>query len=525
MKQPRDKLKMSDEKNNKKALSLFATTPKGLELLLKDELIAIGATNPREKLAGVVFEGDLEMAYKACLWSRFANRILLTLTSVPAESPEELYAGVQSINWDEHIDANATLAVQFVTSNSEITHTLYGAQKVKDAIVDQLREKYGVRPDVSREEPDVKIYVYLQRNIAAISLDLSGESLHKRGYRLSTVTAPLKENLAAAVLKRSGWDVIAKEKGALMDPMCGSGTLLIEGAFMAADIAPGIGREYYGFLGWKQHQPHIWRKLLDEAIERREAGSKNMPAIIGYDHDPEAIKSAFENIERAGLLGKIHVEKRELSEFAPQEKLTPGLVVVNPPYGERLGELEEVKPLYALLGERLKLAFTGWKAGVFTSNPDLGKQMGLRAKKQYALFNGALPAQLLLFDVEQIFFVDRSPEADNARRIRTAKRSLTAGSQLAIEMFVNRIQKNLKKHDRDAKEEAPKNYRIYDADLPEYSFAIDIEDDKVFVREYQAPKMIAASKVERRRNDVLAVLPDLLLVEPGKIYFEIVPRE
>jgi 23S rRNA (guanine2445-N2)-methyltransferase / 23S rRNA (guanine2069-N7)-methyltransferase len=522
--------------NNKKPLSLFATTPKGLELLLKDELQVMGATDPREKLAGVVFEGDLEMAYKACLWSRFANRILLTLTSVPATTPEELYAGVQTIAWDEHIDANATLAVHFVTSNSDITHTLFGAQKVKDAIVDQLRDKHGVRPDVSREEPDVRVYVYLQRNVAAISIDLSGESLHKRGYRLSTVTAPLKENLAAAVLKRCAWDTIAAANGTLMDPMCGSGTLLIEGAYMAADIAPGIAREYFGFLGWKQHQPTVWRKVLDEALARREVGLKTLPAIIGYDIDAEAVKSAFENIERAGLVGKIHVEKRDLADFAPQEKLIPGLVAVNPPYGERLGELEEVKPLYTLLGERLKLAFAGWKAGVFTSNPDLGKQMGLRAKKSYALFNGALPAQLLLFDVEESFFVDRSPEADNARRIRFAKRSLTAGSQLAVEGFVNRLKKNLKKHDREeaegveatavaSDEEEVRNYRVYDADLPEYSFVIDVDGDKVFVREYQAPKMVDAKKVERRRNDMLAVLPELLLVEPSNIYFEIIPNE
>ncbi len=507
--------------NNNKMLQLFATTPKNLELLLVEELRELGAIEPREKLAGVQFQGDLALAYKACLWSRLANRILLTLQTVPAASPEELYAGVQSIAWDEHVAPNATIAVKFVTSNSTINHTLFGAQKVKDAIVDQLRDKHGMRPDVDRDQPDVSVYVYVQRDIATISLDLSGDSLHKRGYRLSSVTAPLKENLAAAVLKRCNWESIAKERGTLMDPMCGSGTLLIEAAWMAADVAPGIQREYYGFLGWKQHQPQVWRKVLDEAMQRREAGLKNCPAIVGYDHDPEAIKSAFENIERAGMLGKIHVEKREVNDFAPNATAVPGLVVVNPPYGERLGELEEVKPLYTQLGERLKQAFTGWKAGVFTSNPDLGKQMGLRAKKQYALFNGAIPAQLLLFDVEQPYFVDRSPEAENARRIRFAKKSVAGGNQTAIEMFVNRIKKNLKQHLRAETE----NYRLYDADLPEYSFAIDVEGDRVFVREYQAPKMIETAKVERRRHEVLSVLPDLLLAKPELIYFEIIPRD
>jgi 23S rRNA (guanine2445-N2)-methyltransferase / 23S rRNA (guanine2069-N7)-methyltransferase len=508
--------------NNKKALQLFATTPKGLELLLVEELRAIGVADPKEKLAGVVFQADLETAYKACLWSRLANRVLLSLASVPAATPEELYAGVQTIAWDEHIAPTATLAVNFVTSNSAITHTLYGAQKVKDAIVDQLRDKHGVRPDIDRDQPDVSVYIYLQRDIATISIDLSGDSLHKRAYRLSSVTAPLKENLAAAILKRCQWEAVAKEKGTLMDPMCGSGTLLIEAAWMAADIAPGIMREYFGFLGWKQHQPKVWRKVLDEAIARREAGMKNLPTIVGYDHDPEAIKSAFENIERAGMLGKIHVEKRELSEFAPNASAAVGIVVVNPPYGERLGELEEVKPLYTLLGDRLKAAFTGWRAAVFTSNPDLGKQMGLRAKKSYAFFNGALPAQLLMFDVEQPYFVDRSPEAENARRIRYAKKMVTGTDQAGVEMFTNRMRKNIKLNERKIEEAAGAKFRLYDADLPEYAFAIDLEDGKAFVSEYEAPRMVEAKKVERRRHEVLAVLPDLLEMEPNNIYFEIV---
>ena len=317
-------------------LNLFATAPKGLELLLVDELRALGAINPSEKLAGVTFTGDLTLAYKACLWSRFANRILLNLESVPAESPEALYKGVQTIKWSEHIHPDATIAVHFVCSQSTITHTLFGAQKVKDAIVDQLREQFGVRPSVSRERPDVSIYVYLYKNIAAISLDLSGESLHKRGYRLISGSAPLKENLAAAILQRAGWPAIAKEGGSLLDPMCGSGTLLIEAAYMAGDIAPGLKREYFGFLGWKKHEAKVWSSLKQDALKRSEAGMQTLPDIIGLDHDPISIKIAFENIERAGMLGKIHVEKRELSVFAPKQNALPGLVVTNPPYGERL---------------------------------------------------------------------------------------------------------------------------------------------------------------------------------------------
>lgn len=377
--------------------NLFATSAKGLELLLKDELQGLGAHQVAEKLAGVKFNGDLSIAYKACLWSRFANRILLELARVPAESPEELYEGVQTVLWDQHLTVETTFAVQFVTTQSRITHTLFGAQKVKDAIVDQFREKFGERPSVARDQPQVSVYVYLFKDVATIYLDLSGESLHKRGYRLEAGPAPLKENLAAAILQRAGWNKVAKQNGTLVDPMCGSGTLLVEAALMAADIAPGLLHAYFGFLGWKQHQPAIWQKILEDAEKRRAAGMQHLPKIVGYDADPQAVKIAFANIERAGLHGSIHVEKRELETLTPPPNSIPGIVVTNPPYGERLGEETELEALYTLLGQRLKQEFAGWQAAVFTGNPDLGIQMRMRASKMYVFFNGAIPCKLLLF--------------------------------------------------------------------------------------------------------------------------------
>ena len=389
-------------------LNLFATTPKGLELLLVDELKALGALTAREKLAGVEFTGDLALAYRACLWSRLANRILLPLARETARTPEELYAAVQTIDWSQHLAPQGSLVVNFVTTQSQITHTLFGAQKVKDAIVDQFRERFGVRPSVQRDLPDVNVNVYLQRDVATIALDLSGTSLHRRGYRLAGGDAPLKENLAAAILLRAGWASIARQGGSLLDPMCGSGTLLIEGALLAADIAPGLTREYYGFTGWLRHQPALWDPLLREAQSRRVQGLKNLPLIVGYDMNPEAITNAFANIERAGLQGKIHVEKKALAQFVLPPKTTPGLVATNPPYGERLGEIAELMPLYTLLGSKLKEVCRGWQGAVFTGNPDLGKVMGLRARKFYALFNGALACKLLLFDVAPEKFIDRS---------------------------------------------------------------------------------------------------------------------
>lgn len=399
-----------------KSLPLYATTPKGLELLLVDELRALGATDASEKLAGVSFTGDLTLAYKACLWSRLANRILLKLKQFPAATPEKLYAGTRSIDWNEYLNKDGTLAVNFVTTQSAITHTLFGAQKVKDAIVDQMRDRFGARPNVDRDRPDVSVYVYLNKDIATLYLDLSGESLHKRGYRLAGGAAPLKENLAAAILLRAGWPEVAKQGGTLLDPMCGSGTLLTEAAMMAADIAPGLQREYYGFFGCKGFDAAAWRTLVKEAELRKAAGLRKLPMIVGYDINPEAIKIAFENIERADLRGKVHVEKRDIADFAPKAKEQTGLIVINPPYGERLGEEDELQPLYTCIGDRFKAAFTGWRAALFTGNPDLGKTMGIRAKKFYSLYNGAIPCKLLIFDIQPNYFIDRSKHKDVTER-------------------------------------------------------------------------------------------------------------
>lgn len=501
-----------------KIFNLFATTPKGLELLLVDELRTLGAKDPAEKLAGVTFTGDLELAYKACLWSRLANRILLRLSQISAPTPEALYAGVQTINWEDHLNPSNTLNVNFTTSQSKITHSLFGAQKVKDAIVDQLRKKYQERPNVARENADVNVNVYLYRDMATISIDLSGESLHKRGYRLEHGAAPLKENLAAAILMRAGWKNTYENGGMLLDPMCGSGTFLIEAALMAGDIAPGLLHDYFGFIGWKQHNPNIWNNLLTEAKKRRDEAASSIPTIIGYDKDPHAIKVAFANIERAGFLGKIHVEKKDITQVTAKQP--HGLLVVNPPYGERLGEMPELPILYEHLGAQLKKEFAGWKAAVFTGNPELGKVMGLRSNKQYALFNGPIPCQLLLFDVQPDYFIDRSPEANNDRRIRKAQQSLTEADQQAAQMVANRICKNMKNLKSWVQRENTSCYRVYDADLPEYAVSIDIYNDSVLVQEYPAPKTVDKYKAEQRLQQIFAILPDALGISAAKIYFK-----
>jgi 23S rRNA (guanine2445-N2)-methyltransferase / 23S rRNA (guanine2069-N7)-methyltransferase len=373
----------------------FATTALGMEDLLLEEIQNLGGKELQKKKAGVSFKGTLEIGYKACLWSRIANRILLPLSTFPAGDPDRLYAGVRRIHWTDHLTENNTLAVDFSSSKSKITHTHYGALKVKDAIVDQFRAVKGARPSVDPMFPDVRINVYVDQDQATLSLDLSGDSLHRRGYRQDGSKAPLKENLAAAILKLAGWP--RNEEFSLLDPMCGSGTLPIEAALMAGNIAPGLNRTYFGFLGWQGHVPSLWKRLIQEAKDVQVRDRKKFPKIVGYDEDFRSVRTAIGNVEKAGLHGKIHIEKRELGSC---EAISPcGIFVVNPPYGERLGEVEELKGLYQRLGDTLKQKFKGWEGYIFTGSPELAKAIGLKANRRMVLFHGPIECRLLKFDL------------------------------------------------------------------------------------------------------------------------------
>lgn len=497
-------------------LSFFATCPKGIEPLLADELRTLGAEGVRETRAGVAFAGNLATAYRACLWSRLANRILLPLKNFPASSPESLYEGVQSIAWKDHLEPEGTLAVDFTHSQSAITHSHYGALKVKDAIVDQLRAEFNVRPSIDTAQPDVRVNVYLHRDAATVSIDLSGESLHRRGYRAQTVEAPLKENLAAAILIRANWPTIAKQNGSLVDLMCGSGTLLIEAALIAGDAAPGMARQYFGFLNWKQHDDAIWAEVFDDAQRRCEIGLQKLPPIIGYDRDARAVQSARDNIRRAGLGNLMTVEQRELSACVSEET-APGLVIANPPYGERLGETSELPALYAELGKQFKNCFPGWHGAIFTGNPELGKSMGLRAKKMHTLYNGAIECKLLHFDITPENVVgNRAPQPFEIR----------PGS--SAEMFANRLRKDLQHFGRWARRQEISCYRLYDADLHEYNLAIDVyESDKryVHVQEYEAPDTVDPDKARQRLKHALAVIPIVLEIAPEQMFFKVRRRQ
>ena len=517
-------------------LTLFASCPKGLEGLLADELVALGAEKVKEHVAGVTVRAALAVAYRLCLWSRLANRILLPLARCRVDSAQDLYDGVSTVAWDHHFSPDATFLVDFSGVNDAIKNTQFGAQRTKDAVVDQMVWRCGRRPSIDLDRPAWRLNVQLRRDEAVISLDLSGESLHRRGYRLEGGLAPLKENLAAALLLRADWPGVAARGGALLDPMCGSGTLLIEGALMAMDIAPNVARKRWGFAHWQQHDPQLWESIHADAVARRDkAFARQWPEIRGYDASSAAIRAAEENIERAGLTGKVRVMRKELVHFVPptHQDITPGLVICNPPYGERLGEQESLKHLYAHLGARLREHFVGWEAAIFTGNPDLGKSMALRSFKQYRLYNGTIPSQLLRFHVQPEFFVDREraplltnqPKSDEPSRERELPRENSAEAtpvrvdelSSGAQMFANRLQKNRKRLQKWIEKSGVTCYRLYDADMPEYSVAIDWYEGYVHVAEYAAPLSVDPVAAELRLRDVIAAIPGALGIDPSRV--------
>lgn len=509
----------------------FATAPLGIELLLAQELRELGIPEVAEARAGVSFGGGLSAAYTACLWSRLANRVLMPIAQFSAATGEELYGGVRLVDWGLHMEPESTLAVDFAASRSAITHTLFGAQKVKDAIVDHFRNESGTRPSVDLARPDLRVNVYLDRDQATLSIDLSGDSLHKRGYRLEGGKAPLKENLAAAILLRAGWPAVAAAGGQLIDPMSGSGTLPIEAALMAADFAPGLLRSWFGFLGWRGHDANLWLERLAEADRRSEVGLKRLPLIVGYDVDRRAVHTALGNVDRAGLRGLVHIERKSVEDVRPRQE--SGLLVVNPPYGERLGDEQTLVPLYMALGETMREHFKGWRASVFTGNPELAFKVGIRASKQYALYNGALECKLFNFEVaDGRFFTPHEgeppTEAERHRRQLFRKARSVDLASGGAEMFANRLRKNLKNLGRWARQSETSCYRLYDADLPEYAVAVDLYQGEklwVHVQEYEAPMTVDPVKAETRLIETLAGIPAVLEIPPEQVFLKVRRRQ
>lgn len=375
-------------------MQFTATCARGLEDALAEELGELGLENLTVNRGAVGFEGEIRDGYRVCLWSRIASRVLLLLAKAYANNAKTLYAEARRVDWNEHLDPSLTLAVEFVGGNEEIHNSQFGALTVKDAIVDRIRNQTDDRPNIDVEEPDVRVHVYLRHNRALISLDLSGPPLHLRGHSRDGGAAPIRENLAAGLLRYAGWSRLGVTGTPLVDPMCGSGTFLMEAADVLRDRAPGLARTRWGFSGWLQHDPKIWSELKEEA----RAAIKPVPPgqIFGYDRDPKQVARARANLARAGLADVVTVTEGELADLQPpagSDVIPRGLLVTNPPYGERMGQEDEVIQTHRLLGDVLKRRFPGWTGWIIAGSPFLGRQFGLKPKSKRSVFHGALDAR------------------------------------------------------------------------------------------------------------------------------------
>lgn len=485
--------------------SLFASTARGLEELLKTELETLGAQECKLTQGGVYFQGDERLLYRSLLWSRLASRILLPLGEFKVYSDLDLYLGVQAVNWPQVFSVDKTFAVHFTGTNDEIRNSQYGALKTKDAIVDGFMRKLNMRPAVAKQNPDIRISVFLQREMATVYLDLSGEGLHQRGYREGTGQAPLKETLAAAVVMRSGW----QPGTPMVDPMCGSGTLLIEAAMMASDRAPGLRRTHWGFSAWQGHDEALWREVMAEAQVRARRGLQETTSrFFGFDIDRRVIDLARANARRAGVGEVISFEAGDVARLQnPLPQGPVGTVVSNPPYGERLESEPALIALHSTLGRIMKSAFGGWQLSLFSASPELLSCLQLRAERQFKAKNGPL-------DCVQ----------KNYRLAAAEGREHVASGEIAAD-FANRLRKNLKKLDKWAKQEGIECYRIYDADLPEYNVAIDRYADKVVVQEYAPPKSVDPQKARQRLFDIISATLSVLALPTGALVLKTRERQ
>jgi 23S rRNA (guanine2445-N2)-methyltransferase / 23S rRNA (guanine2069-N7)-methyltransferase len=490
-------------------MKFFASCGKGLEYLLADELLALGCTRATATMAGVNVEGSLADAQRAVLWSRLASRVLWPIAEFDCADEHALYAGAAAVDWPAHLDATHTLAVDAHVSGDALTHARYAAQRVKDAVVDVLRQRTGARPDVDVEAPDLRLNLVVRKGRAVLSVDLGGGPLHRRGWRRAQGEAPLKENLAAAVLMRGNWSALYRDGGALLDPMCGSGTLLIEGALMAADVAPGLQRHGDATpTRWRGFDVEAWHRTVEEAKSRRDVGLAALrPVFFGSDIDERILRAARDNALAAGVVEVLDLRTAAIETLLLAEDVSErGLVVCNPPYDARLAA---DPALYRALGDALRRTVPGWRASLLCGDEELARATGLRAAKKYQLFNGALECSLIVCD----------PIAPPQRDANAPPRELSDGAQ----MVANRLRKNLKKLKSWREREDIDCFRAYDADLPEYAAAIDVytEADSretwLHVQEYAAPAEIPEATTRKRLNELLAATREVFALPKERI--------
>lgn len=489
---------------------LIVTCSGGLEPFLLKEIQTLVGEDYQSLRGAVEGPGSARALYTICLWSRTASRILLPLARFPWKNEQDFYDQLRQIFWHDHFGNQCSIAISTSADAAVTLNTQFLTLKAKDAVMDHFRHFTGDRLNVNTRDPDIRIHVHFDRDEVSVALDLSGEPLHKRGYRVAQNEAPMKETLAAALLMASGWP--DPDRTQLIDPLCGSGTLLIEAAMMQARMAPGLLRRRFGFEYWQHHQPDLWQQCVNEAsaADRSEQIEFN---IRGYDADVNAIQAAGRNLKAAGLEGCIHLERRELAQFSVHEKNAGagGWVVCNPPYGERLDQNSDLIYLYRALARLTQQYCPQWQMGMITNQIEWADVLQLEEPQTHRVFNGALRC---FFRTGRI--VPR-PAPFIPVSVRLSSQAL---DDLPARDLVNRIRKNFKSLSKWIEKEQVYACRLYDADIPEYNLAVDWYNGHLHVQEYAPPKTVDADKAARRLDDAVAALKTLFELPPSRLHLK-----
>ncbi len=500
----------------------FAPCAQGLEYLLRDELISFGIVDAHEGFAGVKFHASFQQALYTCLHSRLASRITQVIKRFVAEDATDLYDALRDEAWVDWIGSYRTFAIDVTGSIRGIAHTNFAAMKVKDAITDAHRNAEKDRPNVDTENPDVQIRLHLHPKECVLMWDLCGAPLHERGWRVDQGEAPIKETLAAAMLIRAGWPQLAAgaELAALIDPMCGAGTILIEGVWMKAGVAPGLMRAKRGGFAWRCHpefQPTWETDLIDAAQAKADAGLKSLGTesfCFGYEADPKMIAVAKRNLQSAGVAGFVRLNQADAAHIQSPTPLTQGVVLTNPPYGERMGDVRDLVATYRALGQMLHSQFADYTVALISSSAELLSAVNLPIKKRYQLKNGALDCTLALYDATR---APKAIAADAAHQAPNGAIAATPHVGDGGKMVINRIEKNQRRLKSYLTDQKLGCYRVYDADLPEYAAAIDVYGDRLHIQEYLAPATIPEDTAIRRLNELVRAAEIALAVPREKI--------
>jgi 23S rRNA (guanine2445-N2)-methyltransferase / 23S rRNA (guanine2069-N7)-methyltransferase len=472
--------------------------------VLADELRALDIEVTEVRSTAVLAAGALRDGYRACLRSRIASRVLLSLAQIDAEDDVALYDAIAQIAWWEHFDVSKTFAI----GSSQAAHSPFPAhfwvQRAKDAIVDSFRTHTGSRPSIDKKNPSIRFHLHVGERHHELGLDFSGTAQHRRGYRRAAGKAPLKENLAAAILHLAGWPAAAAEGLALVDPTCGSGTFLVEAALMATHRAPGLLRDRFGFESWLRHEPEVFGR--ERAAAEKEGKTECPAPIFGYDASAEALSYARDGLRAAGVEQHVTLAQKDLSVV--RKPTDRGIVVCNPPYGHRLGDQSTIFLFYQALGDTLKQGFDGWTAYVFAAHGEGLKHLGLRSARRHVLYNGAIECRLLEIPLH-------GPAEATSKRPSWRKPSPKA------QMFVNRVKKNRKRWERWAERNAIECYRLYDADIPEYDIAVDRYGSKAVVHLFEDQRDIGHERARQRIQDVLLTLPEALGIDSSDVVIKV----